>query len=113
MQATAPCIFYNGTPYGKFNEHYRMRTLAIAGKMRLIRLHWSMNPMYTKEWYEWKTTSMTPEQIAQELEISYDASVEGRVYKRFGPRPVGDCEFGKFEYDPYLPLYYSIDSCIS
>lgn len=60
-----------------------MRTLALAGKMRFIRLHWSMNPMYGKEWYAWKTQAMTDEQIAQELEISYDASVEGRVYKRF------------------------------
>ena len=83
VQATSPSIFYNGTPFGKFNEHYRMRTLAVAGKMRFIRLHWSLNPMYGKEWYEWKTKAMTTEQIAQELEISYDASVEGRVYKRF------------------------------
>lgn len=70
-----------------------MRTLAMKGKMRHIRLHWSLNPMYTREWYEWKTRDMTPEQIAQELEISYDASVTGRVYQRFANRPAGDCDF--------------------
>jgi hypothetical protein len=52
-----------------------MRILALEGKMKYLRLHWSLNPFYTKEWYDWKTKSMTVEQIAQELEISYDASV--------------------------------------
>lgn len=29
IQATTGTIIYNGTPFGKFNEHYKMRTLAI------------------------------------------------------------------------------------
>lgn len=110
LQATTGCIIYNGTPYGKFNEFYRMRTLAVKGLMKHIRLHWSLNPFYTREWYEWKTKSMLPEDIAQEYEINYDASVEGRVYPTFANKPTGDCTFGKFTYDPYLPLYISIDN---
>lgn len=110
IQATTWCIIYNGTPYGKFNEYYKMRLLAIQGKMKHIRLHWSLNPMYTKEWYEWKTKSMTQEQIAQELEINYDASVTGRVYPRFANIPAWDCKFWVYSYDPYLPLYCSIDN---
>lgn len=109
IQATTWCIIYNGTPYGKFNEYYRMRLLALKGKMTHIRLHRSQHPFYTKEWYEWKTRSMTQEQISQELEINYDASVTWRVYPRFANIPVWDCLFGKYEYDPYLPLYCSID----
>lgn len=93
VQATTGCIIYNSTPLGKFNEYYRMRLLALDKKMKHIRLHWSLNPMYTKEWYEWRTKAMTAEQIAQELEISYDASVTGRVYPRFANRPTGDCVF--------------------
>lgn len=46
IQATTGCIIYNSTPLGKFNEYYRMRLLALLGKMRHIRLHWSLNPMY-------------------------------------------------------------------
>ena len=76
IQATTGTIIYNGTPFGKFCEHYRMRTLAMKGAFPLIRLHWSLNPMYTAEWYADKTRGMLPEQIAQELEINYDASVE-------------------------------------
>lgn len=110
VQATTGCIIYNSTPLGKFNEYYRMRCLAMEGKMKHIRLHWSLNPMYTKAWYAWKTKSMTPEQIAQELEINYSASMEGKVYTRFASKPTGDCDFGKFDYDQYLPLYYSIDN---
>lgn len=110
LQATTGCIIYNGTPLGKFNEFYRMRLLALDGKMRHIRLHWSLNPMYTKDWYDWRTKAMTPEQIAQELEINYDASVTGRVYPRFANVPNGDCRFSRFEYDPYLPLYCSVDN---
>jgi hypothetical protein len=53
---------------------------------------------------------MTAEAIAQELEISYNSSIEGAVYKRFHPIPSGDVEFGKFEYDYSLPLYVSIDN---
>lgn len=110
LQATTGCIIYNGTPFWKFNEFYKMRSLAIQGKMTYIRLHWSLHPFYTKEWYEWRTKSMTQEQIAQELEINYDASVTGRVYPRFAWLPAGDCTFKRFEYDPYSPLYCSIDN---
>lgn len=110
VQATTGCIIYNSTPLGKFNEYYRMRTLAIKGKMRMMRLHWSRNPFYTREWYEWKTHAMLPEDIAQEFEINYEGSVEGRVYPTFANIPTGDCKFGRYEYDPYLPLYISIDN---
>src|SRR5574343_792969 len=66
--------------------------------------------MYTAEWYADKTKGMLPEQIAQELEINYDASVEGRVYPSFGSIPNGDCVFGRYEYNYALPLYISIDN---
>ena len=65
-----------------------MRLLALQGKMKHIRLHWSLNPFYTKEWYEWRTKAMTQGQIAQELELNYDTSVTGRVYSRFANIPV-------------------------
>jgi len=109
LQATTWCIIYNATPYWKFNEYYRMRTFALQGKIKYLKLHWSLNPFYTKEWYEWRTKAMTSEQIAQELEISYEASVEGRVYKRLANKPTWDCDFWEYKYDTYLPLYYSID----
>ena len=108
--ASIGSIIYNGTPFGKFNEHYRMRKIAIKGGMELIRLHWKLNPMYTEEWFAQKTKGMTVEQIAQEYEINYEASITGRVYPSFANIPTGDCIFTKFAYDPYLPVYVAIDN---
>lgn len=108
--AASPCRIYNSTPLGEGNEYYRMRKLAFEGKIEGMTLHWTLHPFYTKKWYEWKTAGMTSEAIAQELEISYNASIEWAVYKRFHPIPSGDVEFGKFEYDYTLPLYVSIDN---
>lgn len=108
--AATPCIIYNSTPLGEGNEYYRMRLKAKAGKIDGVTLHWSLHPMYTREWYDWKTAGMTPEKVAQELEISYNASIEGAVYRRFQPVPHGDVEFGQFEYDYKLPLFCSIDN---
>ena len=59
----------------------------------MIRLHWKMNPMYTEEWFKMKTRGMLPEDIAQEYEINYEASVTGRVYPNFANMPTGDCIF--------------------
>lgn len=78
--------------------------------MEYIKLHWSKHPCYTKEWYEWRVRGKSKEWIAQELEINYEASVTGRVYPRFAHIPMGDCIFGKYDYDPYLPLYCAIDN---
>ncbi len=108
--AASPCTIYNSTPLWEWNEYYRMRKKAMEAKIDWVRLHRSLHPLYTKEWYEWKTAGMQPEAIAQELEISYNASVEWAVYKRFHPKPEWDVEFGEFKYDYNLPLYVSIDN---
>ena len=68
-----------------------------------LRYHWSEHPKYDKAWYEWKTKGMTPEKIAQELEIDYNTAIEGRVYNDF-PK---DAE--TFIYDYSLPIYVFID----
>jgi hypothetical protein len=47
---------------------------------------------------------MTPEEIAQELEIDYNVSIEGRVYPEFAKESVN------IEYDPDKPLYVAIDN---
>jgi len=108
--AATPCIIYNSTPLGEWNEYYRMRLKAREWKIDWVTLHWSLHPLYDQAWYDWKTAWMTPEKIAQELEISYNASVEWAVYKRFHPKPVWDIEIGDFRYDYTLPLYCSIDN---
>ena len=56
------------------------------------------------EWYEAQKLKSSPEEIAQELDISYDNSMVGRVYTEFTG------EMQDIEYDYTLPLFVSIDN---
>lgn len=112
------CRIMNSTPNGEGNEYYRMRLMAMdqlplpydARMILAVTLHWSLHPYYTREWYDQKIISMTPEGIEQELEINYNVAVEWRVYKRFALPPVWDVEMGDYNYDYTLPTYVSIDN---
>lgn len=99
-----PCRIFNSTPNGKGNEYFRMRQLAETWAFRRHRIHWSEHPYYTKEWYDAQCKWMTKEQIAQELDIEYNASVIWRVYPEFKDNtyPV--------EYNEHLPVYIWIDN---
>jgi hypothetical protein len=109
--AATQCRIFNSTPYGgEGTEYYSMRKLAMAKKIKGVSLLWSLNPFYTKQWYEWKTNGMTEEQIQQELEINYTVSVIGRVYPKFQNVPSGDVHIGAFPYDHTLPLYVALDN---
>ncbi len=104
VSSATPCRFFNSTPNWEGNEYFRMRKLAIEWKMRYHRCHWSEHPLYTKEWYDWKTKWMTKEQIAQELEIDYNVALQGRVYWNF------KWETHSIDYNPTKPLYVIIDN---
>lgn len=68
------------TPYGKTNYAYKLR---FRGNMPVMSLHWTRHPFKTKEWYEGQKLDMTPAQVAQELDIDYEGSQEGRIYPEF------------------------------
>ena len=104
MSRATPMRIMNGTPKGKTTEFYRMRKLAEAGAFRWHHIHWSEHPFYTEEWYEAQKLKSSPEEIAQELDISYDNSMVGRVYTEFTG------EMQDIEYDYTLPLFVSIDN---
>jgi hypothetical protein len=103
--SASPCRIYTSTPNGKGNEHYRMRELAMAGKIKGLRYHWSDHPLYTQEWYNNKIASMDKVSIAQELEIDYNVAVVGRVYPDFPSEASKEVK-----YNPNLPLYVVIDN---
>jgi len=104
VASTCPCRFFNSTPNWEWNEYYRMRELAIDNKVRYHKCHWSENPYYTPEWYKWKTSDMTKEQIAQELEIDYNVAIKWRVYAWF------NWNVDNVEYNPTKPLFIIIDN---
>lgn len=111
--SATPCRIFNSTPNGEWNEFYRMRQLTqdrrfqwklIKQQVKWLRYHRSEHPLYTKERYQWKTQGMTPEKIAQELEIDYNTAIVGRVYPEFNKNP------SEFVYDPEKPMYVAIDN---
>lgn len=112
--SATPCRIWNSTPNGMGNEQYRMRQLTmdrigkngekLKAEVKGLRYHWTENPLYTKEWYKWKIQGMTQEKIAQELEISYNTAIVGRVYPDFPTEPM------VLVHDPNKPLYISIDN---
>lgn len=112
--SATPCRIWNSTPNWMGNEQYRMRQLTmdrigknwekLKAEVKGLRYHWSDNPLYTKEWYKWKIQGMTPEKIAQELEIDYNTAIVGRVYEWFPKDPM------VLVYDPNKPLYIAMDN---
>ena len=114
MISASPCRIYTSTPNGMFNEHYRMRKLAMPevgrdwktkpAALKWLRYHWSDHPLYTQERYDKKTKDMDSVTIAQELEIDYNTAVKGRVYEDF------PTEATNVMYDPSKPLYIAIDN---
>jgi len=112
--SNTPCRIFNSTPNGEGNEFFRMRKQTMIHKdsngqlieptIKGLRYHWTDHPLYNQEWYNWKIQGMTREEIAQELDIDYNVSVEGRVYPEFAK------ESFEIQYDPDKPLYVAIDN---
>lgn len=70
-------------PQSKVNNKFaELREMKNSG-FKHMRFHWSMHPEYTPEWYARKTASMQKHEIAQELEIAYDAALTNLSYPEF------------------------------
>lgn len=95
------CRIANSTPNGQ--DYYAMlRETSID----IITLHWREHPLKDNDWYAYECTRRTEESIAQELDISYNKSKEGRVYQEWNDVNVFK---GEYEYDENLPLYVGWD----
>jgi hypothetical protein len=95
------CRIANSTPKGA-NYYYKLRYDGID----VLTLHWHDHPLKDESWYEYECARRTPEEVAQELDISYNKSQEGRVYPEWNE---GNVSFAHFEYDDTLPLYVGWD----
>jgi hypothetical protein len=119
--ATAKCRIALSTPNYRGKNCYYYQVILNAKKKGLpyLRLHWTLNKLFsdgltydeegkpTSPWYEAeKKRSTSPQEIAAELDIDYDASNSGKVFADF------DMEVNVVEnlkYNPSLPLYCSWD----
>lgn len=95
------CRIANSTPNGY--DYYAM--LRESG-IDIITLHWREHPLKDDEWYAYECKRRTEEEIAQELDISYTKSKEGRVYPEWNETNVLK---GVYEYNPDVPLYVGWD----
>lgn len=95
------CRIANSTPKG-YNFYAMLRNSGID----VLTLHWKLHPLKDQSWYLFEKTRRTDEEIAQELDISYNKSQEGRVYPEWSETNVQE---GEFDYDPTLPLYVGWD----
>lgn len=95
------CRISNSTPKGY--NYYQI--LGESGIDKLT-IHWKRHPLKDQKWYEFECARRTPEEVAQELDISYNKSQEGRVYTEWSEENI---EKGSFDYDHGLPLYVGWD----
>ena len=102
------CRIIWGTPEGKFNVYGKIMTNHpdyVWLDIKKFRLHWTLHPLKTQEWYQSQKLKRTKVDIAKELDISYDDSVTGAVYPSF----LEKVRIGKVKYDPNLATYTSWD----
>ena len=97
---SAPCRVVVSTP----NGGTFFKQLRFSGRVPVKTLHWRLHPEKDDEWYNHEKARRTPEEVAQELDISYDRSVRGRVYPEWET-----VERGVFPYEVNWPLYVSWD----
>lgn len=95
------CRIANSTPQG-----YNYFSMLRDSGMDYITLHWKEHPLKDQQWYDFECARRTPEEVAQELDISYSKSREGRVYPEWNEENVTR---GLFPYDEGLPLYVAWD----
>lgn len=101
------CRIANSTPKG-WNFYATLRKAMFERDPKdVLRLHWTVHPLKDQEWYQAEKTRRNDEAaVAQELDISYNKSQEGRVYPEWSDTHVTE---GTFEYDENLPLYVGWD----
>lgn len=96
---TTACQIANSTPHGK-NYYWKLK---MSGKLDVLTLHWRLHPLKDDKWYEYEKSRNTDEVVAQELDLNYEKSLEGRVYLEWQP------ERGFYPYNDNLPLYVGCD----
>jgi hypothetical protein len=77
VSQSSPCKISISTPKGKANKQAELR---FSGTMPHRSLHWKRHPWKDERWYKGQALTMSEEEIAQELDIDYEASQPGRIF---------------------------------
>ena len=104
FQACKNGTYINSTPYGRGGCFGRIR-FDKDTEFRKRTLHWTLHPLRNKKWYDRQVANMTPDQIARELDISYEKSIAGQIYNMFD----FNTQVGDYPYIDDFPLYGAWD----
>lgn len=74
LSQTTNCQIDISTPNGNGNAFYRKR---FSGKVKVLTLRWTDDPRKDQTWYDKQCREQDPVTVAQEIDVDYDASVEG------------------------------------
>lgn len=99
---TTDCRIANSTPHG-FDYYAQLRN---DDNMDVKSLLWKLHPLKDQQWYNHEKERRTEENLAQEVDISYSKSREGKVYPEWNDNNI---EYGLFPYNDELPLYVGHD----
>lgn len=103
---SSPMRIVISTPNGKGNK---FSDLANDSPIRKLTLHWRLHPEKNDAWYESQKNRRTPEEVAQELDISYESSRKGQVYREEWSRLVAEGRLKELTPDDRLPVITSWD----
>lgn len=104
FQACKNGTYMNSTPYGRGGCFGRIK-FDKKTTFNKRTLHWRLHPERGDDWYKKQCSNMTPDQIARELDISYEKSIAGQIWHMFD----FNTQVGSYPYDPELPLYHGWD----
>lgn len=93
--------FALSTPNGKGNK---FAELALESSIPKLKLHWSLHPEKDQAWYENEKKRRTDQEVAQELDISYERSTRGQVFKIEWEELKAQKRLGEVPWDPMLPV---------
>ncbi len=103
------------TPLGKATLHYQLMSNDMA--VQRFTIHWSEHPDLDVAWYNAQREHMSDEDVASELDCSFEGSAGGRVLKHVSIathfRCFADDGTDLAEFTPGLPLQVIIDPGIS
>jgi len=74
-------VIMNSTPAGKQGVFYRLYKSGTT--FTKLLLHWSAHPGRDTTWYDNERRDRTPENVAEELDCSFELSVQGRCIPEF------------------------------
>jgi hypothetical protein len=95
------CRFPLSTPNGKGNK---FAELALETDIKKLKLHWSLHPEKDMAWYEKEKLRRTDQEVAQELDISYERSTRGQVFKNEWEELKAQKRLANVPWDPMLPV---------